>query len=229
MEKSAVLYSMRLMRQEDVAQVTAIDREAFYSQWPPPNYRQELQNRLARYIVACDETKIPEEIEEKPVKVHHSLVSRIMGWFNSERFFGDEVPPGGQHIVGFAGIWVLADEAHITNIAVRKHYQRQGIGEMLLIAAIDLARKLKADTMTLEVRASNISAQNLYRKLGFTQVGLRRAYYTDNREDGVLMSTESINSDSFHSHLDQLKEAHSTKWGITDYQTARNHQAQPEL
>ena len=221
-------YTMRPMRQEDIAQVTEIDREAFPTQWPAPNYRHELQNHLARYVVVRDESKTPEEPGVKPETSQHRLISRLIGWFNHNRFFGTELPaPGREYIVGFAGIWVLTDEAHITNIAVRKRYRRQGIGEMLLIATIGLAGELKADSMTLEVRASNIAAQNLYRKYGFTQVGTRRGYYTDNREDGVLMSTESINSDSFQTHLKQLKQALSRRWEITNYEIVRNHQAQP--
>jgi len=67
--------------------------------------------------------------------------------------------------------------------------------------------------MTLEVRASNLAAQNLYSKYGFTQVGIRRGYYLDNREDGVLMSTESITSAPFQARLQQLREARTRKWG----------------
>ncbi len=206
-------YSVRPMRKEDLAQVNEIDREAFPTQWPPPNYRQELQNQLARYIVVCDDTKIFEKPEVKPEKGLSRLAARIKRWFNRYRSPSNESPPPDQqYIVGFAGIWVLADEAHITNIAVRKRYQRQGIGELLLILTIDLAKELKASIMILEVRASNLAAQSLYRKYGFTQVGIRRAYYVDNKEDGILMSTENITSAMFQARLQQLREALATRW-----------------
>jgi len=202
------------MYKEDIAQVTGIDREAFPTQLPPPNYRHELQNQLARYIVACDDTKTVEEPEVKPEKGLSRLASRIKRWFNPDRSPDNKPsPPSRQYIIGFAGIWVLADEAHITNIAVRQQYQRRGIGELLLISIIDLAKELKASIMTLEVRASNLAAQNLYSKYGFVQVGIRRGYYLDNREDGVLMSTESITSAPFQARLQQLKEALTRKWG----------------
>jgi ribosomal-protein-alanine N-acetyltransferase len=85
---------------------------------------------------------------------------------------------------------------------------------------IDMARELNARNLTLEVRASNIAAQSLYSKYGFTRVGLRRRYYTDNKEDAVLMAMESTSSTSFQSLLNRLKKAHSKKWGIVLYQVA---------
>lgn len=156
---------LRLMKQEDIPQVTEIDREAFPTLWPPANYERELKNGLAHYIVACDEE--------------------------------------GNYIMGFAGLWMLVDEAHITNIAVREKHRRQGIGEALLIAIIELAIKLGAHLITLEVRASNAEAQKLYAKYGFVRVGLRRGYYTDNREDAVLMSIENVKSAAIE--LERLK------------------------
>lgn len=201
-------YIIRPMTKEDLAQVTEIDREAFPTQWPPANYRHELQNQLAHYIVVCDDTRT---IEEPVIKPHQGglswLTSAIKPWFSRRQPTNDSsFQTQRMYIIGFSGIWVLSDESHITNIAVRTAYQRQGIGELLLIATVDLTMKLKASIMTLEVRASNIAAQNLYSKYGFTQVGVRRGYYLDNREDGILMSTENINSDSFQARLQKLRE-----------------------
>ncbi|MFC1982884.1 ribosomal protein S18-alanine N-acetyltransferase [Chloroflexota bacterium] len=221
-------YSVRLMRKEDVPQVNEIDREVFPTQWPPPNYHHELGNLLARYIVACEETEIPEKPEAKtpPETTSQGLAHRVRNRLG--RFFGlEKLPPDRQPLIGFAGIWVLSDEAHITNIAARKRYQHRGIGELLLISIIDLAKEMKANIMTLEVRASNTVAQNLYRKYGFTQVGLRRGYYTDNREDGILMSTESFNSTSFKAQFQRLRQAHARKWGASNYELAKSHPAQP--
>ena len=212
------------MRREDIAQVTKIDREAFATLWPPVNYQRELQNRLAHYLVACDTERTAEETEVKATseKGLLRLASKIGQFFNQDRFFGNELPPSGrEYVVGFIGIWVMADEAHITSIAVRETYRRRGIGELLVISMIDLATELKARLMSLEVRVSNTAAQSLYHKYDFTQVGVRRAYYSDNREDGVLMSTEDITSGGFQAHLQQLKQAHAQKWGIPLYQIAR--------
>ena len=207
-------YIIRPMTKEDLTQVTEIDREAFPTQWPPANYRHELQNQVAHYIVVCDDTRTIEEPVEKPQHGLSWLASVIKQRLKRERP-SDDGPPliRRQYIAGFSGIWVLVDEAHITNIAVRQTYQRQGIGELLLIATIDLTMKLKASSMTLEVRASNIAAQNLYSKYGFTQVGVRRGYYLDNHEDAILMSTEEITSASFQRGLQQLREDIGRKLG----------------
>jgi len=212
------------MRKEDIPQVTEIDREAFPTLWPPANYRHELENRLARYIIAGDkEERVEEpEMEATPQKGFRGLVSRLRQLLNHDRFFGNEPSSSGrQYIFGFAGFWIMAGEAHITNIAVREKHRRHGIGELLLISLIDLAKELDARFITLEVRASNTAAQSLYSKYGFTQVGLRRGYYTDNREDGVLMSLEDITSAPIQANLQQLKQAHGQKWGIADYHVAR--------
>jgi ribosomal-protein-alanine N-acetyltransferase len=204
---------VRLMRKQDLPQVTEIDREAFPTLWPPANYRRELDNQLAYYIVACDDLVEPPEPKAIPQK---GLVSRLRQLFSHDRFFGNEPPAWGkQYIFGFAGFWIMAGEAHITNIAVREQHRRQGIGELLLISLTDLAIELGARLITLEVRTSNIAAQSLYSKYGFIQVGLRRGYYSDNREDGVLMSLEDIASALVEANLQQLKQAHAQKWGIT--------------
>ena len=212
------------MRRGDIAQVTDIDREAFPTLWPPANYRRELENRLAHYIVACDEGEMIEEPEMKsvPQKGFSGLVSKLRQLFSHDRFFGDELSSSGrQYIFGFAGFWIMAEEAHITNIAVWEKHHRQGIGELLLISLIDLATELDVRLLTLEVRASNIAAQSLYSKYGFTQVGLRRGYYTDNREDGVLMSLENVTSAPVQANLQRLKQAHSQRWGTVAYRVAR--------
>ena len=90
-------------------------------------------------------------------------------------------------IIGFAGVWVVIDEGHITNIAVRKDYRGQGIGRLLTAGLMQYAANLGVTYMTLEVRRSNETAQSLYRSLGFIQVGVRKKYYEDNGEDALFM------------------------------------------
>ncbi|MFC1943073.1 ribosomal protein S18-alanine N-acetyltransferase [Chloroflexota bacterium] len=212
------------MRNEDIAQVTEIDREVSPTLWPPPNYKHELRNGLAHYIVACDDEKIVEQPEVKTPSGESltGLASRLKHLFSRKHLSSHELsPPTGHYIVGFVGFWIMADEAHITSIAVREAYRRRGLGELLLIPAIDLARELKARIVTLEVRASNTGAQNLYVKYSFAQEGVRRGYYTDNREDGLIMSTQDITLATFQAHFEQLKQAHSKKWGIALNQIAR--------
>ncbi len=216
-------YYLRLMREEDISQVNQIDHEAFPTMWPPPNYRRELANRLAHYIVASDDEKRVEEPEvTAPRQGFSSLVYRLSQFFSHDHSSGNEVTTSErQYIFGFAGFWIMAGEAHIINIAVREQHRHQGIGELLLISMIDLAVELGAQLVTLEVRASNTAAQSLYAKYGFTKVGVRRGYYTDNREDGILMTLENITSAPVKAKLQQLKQTHSQKWGIAaiTYQT----------
>lgn len=90
-------------------------------------------------------------------------------------------------IIGYCGLWVIVDEAHITNIAIHPNFRGLKLGEQLLIHAIEVARTLGAIKMTLEVRVSNHIAQSLYGKLGFEPGGIRKNYYTDNQEDALVM------------------------------------------
>jgi len=216
---------VRFMRKQDIAQVAEIDREAFPTMWPPVNFQRELQNQLAHYIVVYrgEETIDEPEMEAIPEEKGFShLVSRVRQLFSNNCLIsGKPLSLSKQYVIGFAGFWIMAEEAHIINLAVRELHRRQGIGELLLISTIDLATELKASIITLEVRSSNLAAQRLYSKYGFTHVGLRRGYYTDNGEDGVLMSTENITSALFQARLQQLKKAHSKKWGMALYRIAR--------
>ncbi len=95
-------------------------------------------------------------------------------------------------ILGYAGAWVILDESHITNIAVREDARRRGIGRMLTSQLLRILSNLGACYATLEVRVSNERAQNLYKSLGFVSVGKRKRYYEDNNEDAFLMVCEHM-------------------------------------
>lgn len=113
----------------------------------------------------------------------------------------------GGEIVGFAGMWLLVDEAHVTTFATRGTWRRQGIGERLLLALLDLARAHGAREATLEVRPSNTAARRLYEKYGFRNVGVRPRYYSDNHEDALIMTTEPLDSREMRVRLITLREA----------------------
>lgn len=89
--------------------------------------------------------------------------------------------------VGYIGIWLVAGEGHITNVAVHPDFRRRGIGNQLMTAVERLAAARGATRLTLEVRVSNDVAQHLYRKLGYLPAGIRRRYYRDNDEDALIM------------------------------------------
>jgi len=203
-------YRVRPIEMGDIPQVTEIDRESFANSWSPSTYKHDLRfNRLTRYLVAYEE-------EGKPARQEVSVQSGGSGplrWLR-RRFSGEVSHPStGQHILGFAGLWFMMDEVHLTTIAVREAYRRRGIGGLLLISAIELAVLRNARMVTLEVRASNRPAQALYEKYGFRRVGVRRGYYTDNREDAVLMTADGIASASFQAQFQRLKREHAERWG----------------
>ena len=90
-------------------------------------------------------------------------------------------------VIGYAGAWLILDESHITNIAIAEEERGKGCGRILTEALMQYLSNLGAAYVTLEVRKSNIRAQNLYKSIGFIQLGVRKRYYEDNREDALLM------------------------------------------
>ncbi len=92
-------------------------------------------------------------------------------------------------IVGFACIWKAVDDIHVTNIVVKKIYRNQGIGSLLLKELIEISNKENVASITLEVNASNLPAQNLYEKYGFKVLGRRKKYY-NGIEDAIIMTKD---------------------------------------
>lgn len=90
-------------------------------------------------------------------------------------------------VVGYAFAWHVADEIHLVSLAVQSGQRRRGLGQQLLSAVLEAPQTREASIVTLEVRSGNDAAQSLYRRNGFVEVALRRAYYPDNREDAVIM------------------------------------------
>ena len=114
----------------------------------------------------------------------------------SERSFRNEIDhPHGLFrvaledgaVVGYGGVWLVIDEAHVTNVAVAPAFQRRGIGRRLMIELLRAARDKGMSCATLEVRAGNAPALHLYESLGFERTAVRRGYYPDNKEDAVVM------------------------------------------
>jgi [ribosomal protein S18]-alanine N-acetyltransferase len=195
------------MTMSDVPRVVEIERLAYPSTWPPSAYRKELQdNRWAHYIVLRDKkiveerATVPAQEYEKPRRIFplSLLPSRPSATLTS---------PDLVSIIGFSGLWLMVDEAHITTIAMHPHFRRKGLGEFLLVSMIDIAYSIGAKWVSLEVRVSNYTAQNLYRKYGFHEAGLRHRYYSDNQEDALIMWTEEISSPAYKQKFYALKTA----------------------
>jgi ribosomal-protein-alanine N-acetyltransferase len=95
-------------------------------------------------------------------------------------------------LVGFGGIWLMVDEAHVTTMAVLPEHRRAGVATALLLELLQEARRGGARVATLDVRVSNVDAQRLYRAFGFIEVGRRVRYYDDNGEDALIMTTAEL-------------------------------------
>ena len=142
------------MREDDIPEVQAIERQIFPTPWP----------RNAYYLVLRRD----------------------------------------EEIVGYAGLWKMSDEAHITTVGVRANQQGKGYGHALMAALIQRAYQLGSRWLTLEVRPSNDVAVRLYEKFGFKVIGRRRGYYTDNNEDAIVMWSDSIQAPGFKKRFNEI-------------------------
>jgi ribosomal-protein-alanine N-acetyltransferase len=207
---TAVRYEVRPMRADDIPQVVDIERESFPSTWPQTTYKRELRNHLARYLVLVERLAEDVALPEPPVQPSPSWRGAL------RRLLRLEPPPDSAQelILGFVGLWLMMGEAHIVTLAVRESRRRCGLGELLLIRAIDVAMAHGQNVITLEVRRTNEAAISLYEKYGFSRAGVRRRYY-ENEEDAVIMTTEPLDSAAFQERYDILKEEHARRWGAS--------------
>lgn len=142
--------SYNIFSEKDIEGIFEISNLSFKLPWSMESIKSEVDNPLAKYIVAKD-------IESNKV-------------------------------LGFIGIWIILGEGDITNIAVHPKFRKLGIGEELLSSMLNLCESLDCNTINLEVRSSNLPAISLYKKFNFSEVGLRKGYYEDNKEDAILMT-----------------------------------------
>lgn len=192
---------------EDIPQVLEVDRESYTLPWPASAYRREvLHNRNARYLVLRQLGGLSTRSDDPEPEKRLRLPIPFFRWTDK---LGESKPGRPGHVVGYAGMWLMVDEAHVTTIALRNTWRGQGLGELLLASLVDIATDMGAQRVTLEVRVSNATAQNLYHKYGFSEEGRRPRYYSDNNEDAFIMSTNSIQTDEyrlrFEGLVDQLR------------------------
>lgn len=199
MDDTDLAYAIEPMGLEDIPEVMEIERVSFPTPWPAQAYRHEVrQNRLAHYFVARSQSV--DEAEQDVEQQEPSLLERVQLWA------ANRARTGKGAVVGYCGFWMAADEAHISTIAVHPNSRQRGIGQLLLVAAIERAAELGANIVSLEVRVSNMVAQNLYRKYGFQVVGRRRRYYSDNREDALIMTAEYVASAPYQRMFQKRRE-----------------------
>lgn len=111
---------------------------------------------------------------------------------------------GGQ-ILGVACMWAYLQECHIIMLAVKPEYQCQGLGSILIWQMLDYAHLFGAEWVVLEVRESNQRAINLYQQFGFNPIGKRKEYYSNNKEDALVLWCKGVNSPEFREQLTQKK------------------------
>jgi len=207
------------MQVGDMSQVAEIEREAFSTSWPPTSFRRGINNRSYSCLVACaPQQQAALEGEREPGS---NLSARapdrsIFGWLleSVKGFVSPETTAdGNRRVLGYVSLWFGVEEAHVTAIAVGREWRGLGIGELLMIGAVEVARRRGSRFLSLEVRASNTRAQSLYSKYGFKKAGLRKGYYTDDREDALVMTTDPIDGPPYQEMVERLKESYRRKRG----------------
>lgn len=155
------------------------------------------------------EKDIPDvmKIEEVSFGSHHWTKESFRAELNNTT--GNYFVICDQHnkkLIGYCGFWLIMDETHVTTIAVHPDYRRKKLGEVLLQCIVQKSVEKKAKWITLEVRISNVAAQNLYYKYNFSSLGVRKKYYQDNDEDALIMWTEDIHGIDFQNLYKSLTE-----------------------
>jgi [ribosomal protein S18]-alanine N-acetyltransferase len=189
------------MQIEDVPDVSRVERLCFSNAWPQSAYRRELRNLNNNYYIVLRDTSEARSGAGSTGQEARGPLNLLP--FRRKTADSPSVAP----IIGFAGMWILLDEAHVTTIGVAPDFRGRGLGEMLLLELIEEAMRRGAEWVTLEVRVSNESAQALYAKYGFTRQGVRRRYYSDNGEDAYIMWSPSIREPETIARLVALKAA----------------------
>lgn len=217
--RESISVTLRRLRRDDIDEVVEIEKEAFSPLWVS-SFKRDVNNRYASYLVAFldEDTAVGEaggDSAKEPVGSALSLWSRLAGRIGLGAA-ADRTPspaPEESQLAGYVSVWYQGDEAHITEIAVREILRGRGIGELLLIGSLRAAIEYGSKVMTLEARVSNFIAQRLYQKYSFNSVGIRKGYYSDNREDAVIMTTTPIDTEEYASMFEELQDAYEARRG----------------
>ena len=200
------MYCVRNASTDDLTELSIIEREAFTESWPPTPFRRDLASKNVEILVVSIDTNpslMPEKSEANEISYENvGYIHRFFKQLNN--LWSDTASHDTKNIVGYIATRFMYDEAHITSIAVRKSFRGMGLGELLLMSAVSDAMTKSYKTTTLEVRVSNRTAQSLYKKYGFNEVGIRKRYYSDNNEDAYIMTTDVLYSDLYTEHFRKL-------------------------
>ncbi len=161
-------FVLRYMRPTDISQVVSIDKVSFDPPWSARSYAYEVSESSYSHMVVLEYT-------------NGQASGRWRRWFSRLS------KPADSLILGYGGLWLIADEGHISTIASHPDHRGHGYGELLLAAMIQRAITLEAEYIVLEVRVSNVTAQKLYEKYEFQTIGVKPKYYRSNNEDAYDM------------------------------------------
>jgi ribosomal-protein-alanine N-acetyltransferase len=216
------VYRLDIMAQADVPDVSRVERRCFPNPWPASAYRRELLNPAQNHYVVLrclhrEASLGRDDAHVDPLATNGDQSAKALprrsllpiGISRRQERNGH----GQATLIGFAGMWLAFDEAHITTIGVDPHYRGHGLGELLLLCMVDEAIARGAKWLTLEVRVSNVSAQALYRKYGFSVHGSRKRYYSDNNEDALIMSSRALTDPEFRADIEARREALDRRLG----------------
>jgi ribosomal-protein-alanine N-acetyltransferase len=195
-----VPYVIEPMTLEDLPEVHAVEVQSVPTPWPISAYRRELNNPAGNYYVVCRWRSPDGKVSERPEPRQQRS---FLPFLHRQQ----ESPLPAAPIVGFAGMWVQLEEAHVTIIGITPSHRGRGVGEFVFTHLIDEAMRRGATWVTLEVRVSNQRAQSLYSKYGFTVQGTRRHYYSDDGEDAYVMSSPPANTMEYRQHYAALRKA----------------------
>jgi ribosomal-protein-alanine N-acetyltransferase len=167
----------------DIPEVVAVERASYSMAWPAKAYRHELQqNDLAHYFVL-----------------------RVASPPTTSSTVPTTQPTTQSSLIGLGGFWLMADEIHISTIAIHPDWRGLGLGEWMLTRLLEEGQALGAALATLEVRPSNRAARSLYEKYDFQEVGRRRNYYADNGEDALILTTPPLSLPDYQAMFEQRR------------------------
>jgi len=219
------VYRLDIMTQDDVPEVSRVERRCFANPWPTSAYRRELQNPAQNYYVVLRAMQAGAQAGPGPANGRSAALAgqsemsprgavprrSLLSIGRGRQQEGNGQEPSA--IIGFAGMWLAFDEAHVTTIGVDPLHQGLGLGELLLLCMFDEAVARGANWLTLEVRVTNAAAQALYRKYGFTDQGTRKRYYSDNNEDALIMWSPPLDELEYRAEVESRRDALARRLG----------------
>lgn len=200
--------------------VVEFDRLCLGGLWTIDGYRREIESPNSELIVLQPVSHPHLSHEPEP---HSQPHSNCHGMSAQPRVSQGDRPPQ-EPILGLGCLWMIADEAHITLLAVHPNYRQQGFGQLLLHRLLTAARHHNLRWATLEVRVSNQAAISLYQKFGFEVVGQRKRYYQDTGEDALILWVKGLQHSSYADMLHQWyqqidKRLHQSHWALKQIMT----------